>query len=457
MPKINYSLYTNQSLMALIIPLIIERTLFLTVGMADNMMVAYLGESSISAVALVDMINGFLLCIFLAMSLGGTVVASQYIGAQDRVNACRTVKQMLFVILIMSSVIMFFAEVFNRPLLKLLFGNITTDVMEQSVTYFRITALIYPFVGISASCNAMFRAQNLSKLSMYNSIICNILNIIGNAIFIYVFKWGVAGAALSTLLSHVITMFLAMYKITDNSLPIFYNVHKEFHASWMFIKKILFIGIPGGIEDSLFTFGRVLTVSLISRYGTSEIAANGLANQVDQMGCLVGSACNMAMVTVIGQCVGAGIESQLRYYLKKMMKWTYTCHIIWNLILLAFTPLILKCYTKIEPETIRTTLFLIIIHNGLGLLFWPASFTFPNALRAMNDVKATMFISLGSMFIVRIAASYMLAPLFQSGVYAVWTAMILDWFVRITLFHWRFFSGRWRQYAKMPKEEALQS
>ena len=448
-PKINYSLFSNHDLLILIIPLVIERALSMTVGIADSMMVASLGEASVSSVALVDMINIFLICMFLAMSLGGTVVASQFIGAKDLRNANRTVGQVLAVSILISVTITLLAELFNSHILGLLFGNVTPEVMEQSQTYFRITALTYPFISITASCSAIFRAQNLSKISLFLSIICNVINIIGNSVLIFIFKWGVAGAAYSTLAAQVITMTLAIYKLTDSSHLVFLNIREKFMLSWTIIRKILYIGIPGSIEDSLFTLGRVIALSLISKFGTSEIAANAIANQIGIFGILIGSACNMAIVTVVGQCVGAGIEAQLHYYLKKMMKWTYTAHFIWSIILLAFVPLILKCYVKVDAPTIHTAFLLILIHNGLGIILWPASFTFPNALRALNDVKATMCVSLSSMFIVRLGFSYLLAPIFHSGVYAVWTAMICDWLVRITLFHWRFFSGAWRKYAKM--------
>ena len=447
--KINYSLFSNHDLLMLIIPLVVERALYMTVGIADSIMVASLGEASVSSVALVDMINVFLMCIFFAMSLGGTVVASQFIGARDRTSANQTARQVLVVSIIISLTITIIAEICNKGLLSLLFGDVAPEVMEQSRTYFRITALIYPFVSITASCGAIFRAQNLSKISMYLSVLCNIINIVGNAVLIFVFKMGVAGAAYSTLAANIITMMIAMYKLTDSSHSVFLNLHEKFVISWKIIKKILYIGIPGSIEDSLFTLGRVFTISLISKFGTSEIASNAIANQIDIFGILIGSACCMAIVTVVGQCVGAGSEPQLHYYIKKVMKWTYVSHFIWNVILFAFTPLILKCYTKVDASTIHTALILIIIHNGLGIIFWPASFTFPNTLRALNDVKATMFISLSSMFIIRLGLSYVLAPIFNSGVYAVWTAMICDWLVRITLFHWRFFSGAWRKYAKM--------
>ena len=448
-PKINYSLFSNHDLLRLIIPLLIERALALSIGMADSIMVASLGEASVSSVAMVDMINIFLICIFLAMSLGGTVVASQYIGARDRANACQTARQVLIVSLVLSLSVTLAAELFNGWLLHSLFGNVAPEVMEQCKIYFRITALGYPFIAVTASCSGIFRAQNLSNISMHLSLLCNIVNIVGNAILIFVFKLGVTGAAYATLASHIITMMLAMYKLTDSSHTVFLNLHEKFKISWTIIRKILYIGVPGSIEDSLFTLGRVMTVSLISHYGTSEIAANAIGNQVDMLGILVGSACSMALVTVVGQCVGAGIEAQLHYYLKKMMKWTYTAHFIWNALLFACTPLILKCFSNVDRSTVHTAFMLILIHNGIGLILWPASFTFPNSLRALNDVKATMVISLSSMFLIRLGLSYVFAPIFHSGVYAVWTAMICDWLVRIVLFHWRFFSGAWRKYAKM--------
>ena len=275
------------------------------------------------------------------------------------------------------------------------------------------------------------------------------INVIGNALLIYGFKLGVAGAAYATLFARMVAVAIIIFMIHDRSQSIFIDFRKGFRISWQFVKKILFIGIPGGVESGVFQLGRVLVLGLIASYGTREIAANAVANTIDYLGCVCGNVFCLAVVTVIGRAVGAGDVKQVRYYVSKMMTWAYTSHIAWNILLLALTPLILSCFSKIDVDTKHLAFYLILIHNGLGMLMWPVTFVFPCILRSMNDVKFTMIISVGSMIVVRIGCSYLIADWIDSGVIAVWIAMVFDWIVRSSGFYWRYRSGAWTRLARM--------
>ena len=444
-----YTLYSNRDLFNLIGPLIMERALFLTVGVADGMMVAYLGEASVSAVSMVNLLNVFLHNIFLAISVGGVVTASQCLGAKDRPQACRIANHTVMVEVILASLIAALVLLFKRPLLTLIYGNLAPDTMEKCVTYLTITAFANPFIALASACNSMFRTQNLSRITLVNAIQNNVLNIIGNSLFIFVFKLDVAGAAYATLGARVITSFLTFHKLTSPTYEIYLDLKAKLSFSFAIVRKILYIGIPTSIEDSMFTLGRVLTASLVARYGTRETAAFAIANHIDHLSLLVGSGMNASIAPVIGRCVGAGIVAQMKYYLKKMMKIAYIGHAINAMLVLALSPLLMKLYSKMTPETMHIVGILMLIHIGFGVFLWPSSFTFPGALRALNDVRYTMYVSLCSMFLIRLGLSYAFAPLVHSGVLAVWIAMVCDWVVRITFFYGRFFSGGWKPYAKM--------
>ena len=452
--SVQYTLYSNRDLINLIVPLILENALFITVGMADGMMVAYLGEASVSAVSMINLLNAFLNNIFLAISVGGIVTASQCLGRKDRSGACRIAGQTIFVEVIIATIIAIFVLVFKRRLLSLIFGALEPAVMESCITYLSITTLATPFIGLVSACNSMFRTQNKSKISLMNSIQNNFINIAGNAILIFVFKLGVAGAAYATLGARVLTSLVAFYRLTSPQYEIYFNIHEKFHLSLSIIKKILYIGIPTSIENSMFTFGRVLTAGLVARYGTQETAAFAVATHIDAFALLVGIGMGTAIVAVVGRCVGAGIEAQLKYYIKKMMLWAHIGHAGNAILVLALAPFILGIYSKLKPETIHLVWTLLLIHICFGVFLWPSSFTFPGALRAMNDVKYTMCASLTSMFLIRLGLSYVLAPIVHSGVIAVWIAMVCDWVVRIAFFYGRFFSGAWRKTAKLKPNTA---
>lgn len=438
-------LFSKDSLKKLIIPLIIEQVLAVTVGMVDVMMVSSAGEAAISGVSLVDMINNLIIAVFAALATGGAVVTAQFIGARRKEKACESATQLMLIAFGISTLVMVLCILMRRSLLTLLFGSIEEDVMKNALTYFVITALSFPFLALYNSGAALFRAMGNSKLSMKVSVLMNIINVIGNGILIYGFHLGVAGVAIPSLISRMVAagIMIVLISNTKNEVRV---IAKKLRPDFAMIKRILYIGIPSGLESGIFQFGRVLVVSIIAGFGTVQIAANGVANTIDNMGCIAGQAMSLAMITVIGQCVGARDESQVRYYTKRLLKITYAITAVVNTIILVLLPLILKLFS-LTPETRKLAFILILIHNGFAILLWPASFTLPNALRACNDVKFAMFISIFSMFAFRIIFSYILGVGFGLGAIGVWIAMLMDWVFRVASFVWRFASGRWREKA----------
>jgi putative MATE family efflux protein len=440
----NY-LFTNEALKALIIPLIIEQILAMTVGMADTVMVSSAGEAATSGVSLVDMINNLLINVFAAVSTGGAVVASQYLGQKHRGKACESAAQLILITAVIASSIMAVSIVFRRGILGLLYQNIEPDVMQNALTYLVLSALSYPFLAVYNSCAALFRSMGNSKISMQVSILMNLMNVTGNAIFIYVMHWGVAGAALASLIGRVTACVVLFIRLQNPNLTI-HTRRALFHWNGSMIARILRIGIPGGVENSIFQLGRVLVVSIIATFGTSQIAANAVANNLDGLGVLAGQAMNLAIITIVGQCVGAGDYDQLKYYVKKMMIWTYIINGLCCVGVILAMPLILKLYS-LSPETIQLARILVLIHCGVGVVFWPASFTLPNVLRAANDVRFPMVVSITSMLVFRIVLSYILGVRLGWGAIGVWIAMIVDWFCRIVCFCARYLSGKWKIYA----------
>ena len=449
--KVKYTLFTDRDIFRLVMPLFFEQLLFILVGSADTVMVAGLGEASISAVSLVNMFSTCIFSIIFAISTGGAVVVSQYLGARNFTRANESAKQLIAVVLVIGVLLLAVGLIFLEEIVQLVYGKLAPDVYQGVLSYFRITLISIPFVAVYGGCAALFRAMNRTQTTMYISLVSNIINVVGNALLIYVFCMGVAGAALATLLARIVSFAVILPMITNRKGTVFVDFRRGFNFSRALVKKILYIGIPGGIENGVFQFGRVLVLGLIATFGTREIAANAVANTIDIFGSLCGSVFSLAVVTVIGRAVGAGDERQVRHYVGKMMKWAYTAHVSWNILVLALTPLFLLCFSKLDVETRQLAWYLILIHNVLGMFLWPISFVFPNVLRSMNDVKVTMFISVGSMFLVRVGCSYLIADWIRSGVLAVWIAMVFDWIVRSSGFYLRYKSGAWRSLMRMKK------
>ena len=330
-PAQNKPLFSNQMLVRLIIPLVIEQFLLMSVGMADTVMVTTAGEAAVSGVSLVDNINNLMLQIFAALSTGGAVVVSQYLGRKEPEHARTAAKQLLYAVTVLSSVIMILCLIFREHLLSLIFGSINDDVMDSAVAYFVSTALAYPFMALYNAGAALFRSMGNSKVSMFNSLIVNIVNIAVNAILIFGFGMGSLGAGIGTLTSRIVAAVIILFLLQhrDCILRIEHMFRPEFH--WAMVRRILTIGIPTGLENGLFQVGKLMVLSLITSFDAgvnlavvgSAVAANAIANSVAGVINVPGQAIGLAMVTVVGQCVGAQLLDQAVRYTRKLMIITY--------------------------------------------------------------------------------------------------------------------------------------
>lgn len=447
-------LFSNKSLWNLIWPLITERFLDITVGIADIIMVASLGESAVSGVSLVNTLYILIQTLLTALATGGAVVCSQYIGLKRTDMASKTAIQLLYTIIFGSILTMMLGLVSNRIILQILFGNVDMAVMENARVYFMYMLLGLPSIAVYNACAALFRSQGNSRVSMFTSILVNIINISGNAIMLYGLHRGVEGVAISTLIARTLAagiLFALLFKKQKN-IQNENNIEKintisirdigKVPLEGYLIKKILHIGIPTGLESSVFHVGKVLVITLIASFGTTAIAANAAANTIASFQILPASAIGLALLTVVGQCMGAGRIDQAVHYTKKLMFLTYISMAIINIPLLLLSKQLIGLFVLSEATT-QLGWQMIVSSGVLSLLFWPTSFGLPNALRAANDAKYTMIVSFISMWTVRIGMSYLFAVSFGLGAIGVWIAMYIDWICRSIAFIIRFRRGKW--------------
>ena len=407
-------MFTRKDLQRLIVPLIIEQILAVTIGMADTVMVSGCGEAAVSGVSLVDSINVLLINIFSALATGGAVVASQYLGKRDTENACIAAKQLLYSTTALAAFLMLISLIFRDGILRGVFGHIEQDVMDNAQTYFWLSALSYPFLAIYNAGAALFRSMGNSKVSMYTSILMNLINVGGNALLIFGFQMGTAGAATASLVSRMVgaVIMVLLLRNPHNEVHVIKIFRPEFH--WGMVKNILRIGVPNGLENSMFQVGKLLVQSLVASFGTAAIAANAVAG-------------NLASVELIPG--NARDYTQAKRYAKKLLGLTYV--ILWGLSLAVMlsSNLLVGMY-QLPAETSAIATQLILYHSICAMVIWPASFTLPNVLRAANDVKYTMIVSIASMWSFRIGLSYLLGQGLQLGVLGVWIAMTADWLFR---------------------------
>lgn len=437
-------LFSREDLKKLMIPLVIEQTLAISIGLFDTIMVSSCGEAAVSGVSLVDSISVLLIQILSALATGGAVVCSQYIGKKMPERAKLSAGQLLFIMLVTSGAVMVLVLFLHRFLLRAIFGQIEADVMANAEIYFVISAISYPFLGVYNAGAALFRAIGNSRISMYTSLVMNLINISGNALLIFGFGLGVFGAGLATLVARVISAVVMVMLLIRKDNPLCIATPGCMKPQRDVIGKILKIGIPSGVENGMFQVGKLLVSSLTATFGTAAIAANAVANSVAGFANIPGSAVGLAMVTVIGRCIGAGEKKQARQYSRKLLGLAYMGMALSNIALFLFVHPLVACFSLSE-EASAIAVQLLVSFSVCAIAIWPLSFTLPNALRAAGDAGYTMGVSVFSMWVFRVASSYFFADTLGLGVLGVWIGMYVDWGFRSLLFVVRYRRGKWME------------
>ena len=438
-------MFSNKQLCRLIIPLLLEQLLAMLVGMVDTIMVSSAGEAAISGVTIVNAVNNLAIQLLAAVAGGGAVIVSQYLGNKEREKADLAASQLVLIAFVISGLTGGICFVLHKQILGVLYGSVAEDVMAAACTYFWITALSFPFLGVYNSSAAIFRSMSMTKTTMYVSFVMNGINVIGNYIGVIVMKAGTAGVAWPTLISRavaaVIMVSLAFRK--ENPLSLSWKNIFAWHGD--ILKRILNIAVPNGVENGMFQLGKVLVSSIAATYGTIQLAANGVANSLVTLAYTTEMAMQLAVVTVVGQCVGANDYEQAQYYIKKLLAWSWVMAIVSNAALMFVLPAALKLYT-LTPETAEITSLIINIECiAIAAMHAPA-FVLPCAMRAAGDAKYTMVIGIISMFTARVAGAYFFGTILGLGVVGTRIAMYCDWVVRICFFAMRYRSGKWKEF-----------
>ena len=394
------------------------------------------------------MFNTVFIFLFSALAAGGAVVVSQYIGSRDEKNGNLSAGQLVMIAAVFSAAVTVFSLALNRQLLRVLFGEVDPDVMEACVTYLQISAYSYPAIAIYNAGAAVYRSMGKTGVTMNISLAANGINIVGNAVGVFILHAGVAGVAYPSLIartfSAVVILILCFRK---KNCPVSVRLVGKNIFRWegSMVKRILSIAVPNGIENGLFQLTKVALSSITALFGTVQIAANGVALSFWSVAALMGTALGLAFVTVIGQCMGAGDTEAAEYYMKKLLRITFLASILWNALILAATPLVLKGYA-LSDEAADLVVVLVIIHNIFNALFYPLSGALANGLRAAGDARYTMYVSIFSTIGCRVVFSVLFGIFLDLGVIGIAFAMCLDWMIRAMFFWIRFRRGKWKEF-----------
>ena len=410
-----------------------------------HLVVSYAGEAAVSGVSLVNQFNTIFIYLFTALTSGGAVVISQYIGRKAMDAAGESASQLLRFSAIFSTLVSALVLIGNEGMLRLMFGKVESDVMQACITYLRISAYSYPALAVYNAGASLFRSVGKTSVTMYLSVASNIINVIGNLIGVFVLHAGVAGVAWPSLIARTFSAAVITVLCFRKKNHVFYTRKWIFQWNGALMRHILRIAIPNGLENGVFQLVKVALSSIVALFGTYQIAANGVAQSIWSLAALAGVSMGPVFITVIGQCMGNNNTQIAESYLKKLTKITVLLSFAWNLLIFVLTPLFMRFYA-LEPDTKQLVIWLVLIHNLFNAIAYPFSGALSNGLRAAGDVKFTMYVSVISTIAVRLLLSWLLGVALQMGVIGIAIAMVSDWVIRAVIFFWRQKSGKWKTF-----------
>ena len=428
----------------------IEQLLTSLMGTIDTMMVSNVSSAAISGVSLVDSINKLILFLCTALATGGTIVCAQYLGRRDKANSDKAARQVLLTALALGLLVMALCLIFRKGMLRLIFGSVEADVMRSAETYFLLTAFSYPFIALFNASAALYRASGNTRLPMIVSVSSNCLNVMGNAILMFVFDLGVAGAAVATTVSFAAAAVTMLIFQRRPGQQVDVGLLTAIRPDWRLILLVLSIGLPTGVENAMFQFGKLMVQSTVSTLGTTAIAANAIVTVLEYMSSMPSTAIGTGMVTVAGQCIGAGRLDEARRNIKKLTLWGALVMVAANwLIFAAVIPINMLAGLTAEESKMCFQVMLVI--SIVKPFLWPLSFLPANGMRAAGDVRFGMIASSVSMWIFRVGLTTVLCRFLGVGLIGIWCGYFADWSVRSIIFTARYLSGRWTHHSVIGK------
>lgn len=435
--------FSDRKIIGMLAPLLLDQLLLRVVGLADSFIISFTGEASVSGVALMDNFSQVFLLVFLALSSGGAVIVSQYLGSGSKEKASEAATQLLLLSALFSAAVSALVFLFRDGLIGFLYGRVEKDVRDAALLYLTISIFSFPALALYNSGAALYRSIGRTKVTMYISAVSNAVNLIGNLIGVFVLKAGVAGVAYPTLISRWLSALVITFLCSRSPDGVGYLPGARW--DWKLIRRISHIAVPNALESGTFQLVKVATSAIVALFGTVQIAANGIAQTFWNLSCLVSVSASPVFITVIGQCMGAGEKEEAEWYMRRLLKLTEALSVAWNALFLAVAFPVLSLYA-VSEETRRLTGLLLLIHNIGNAFIFPFYEPLGKGLRAAGDVRFTLAVSLVSSLLGRLLFSVIFGYALSGGVIGVAFSMVLDWVIRSSFFLMRFRSGKWKEF-----------
>ncbi|MBT2700636.1 MATE family efflux transporter [Bacillus sp. ISL-40] len=434
-----------KKIFAIILPLFVDQAFLILMSLLNTAMISSAGVAAVSAVSMVDSLNIFLANVFIAVATGGTVIVAQYKGSGNSAMVSKTATQAISACTIFSVLISALVIIFHTPILNMLFGKAEADVFQNARIYLIGSCLSYPLIAIFQAVTGALRGVGETKPCLNLSLIMNLTNTILNVLLITIFKMGVEGLVVSTILARVLGMVASLIYVLKYNETIRFRIKSAFRIDMSILKKVMFIGLPFAAEQIFFNGGKLLTQTFIVQLGTLSMTVYAIGNAIALLYQIGPNALGIAIVTIVGQCVGRRNIEDARKFIYSLIGLSSIFFVVADLILLPLFPLLIKLFNP--PDEIVPTIFTLILISAIAQpILWSPSFIMPSALRAAGDSNFTSIASLLSMWLLRVVLGYILGITLGFGIIGVWVAMIVEWGARGIIFGWRFKGKKWYEH-----------
>ncbi|MDD2534491.1 MAG: MATE family efflux transporter [Eubacteriales bacterium] len=436
------------------LPILVEQFFIVLMGVVSTMLVGNLGRNAVSAVGNIDVINNVMISIFAALSIGGTVVVAQYTGRDDTKSASIASAQAVMASVILSVFVTVLIYLNQHGLVELLYGKAEPEVIQNSLDYLRIVVWSYPPLALATTMFGLLRGHGNMRAPMAITIIMNLANIAISSVLIYGFAMqfgpvnikidgqGVVGAATGLTLARLLGFVMVLIIMSRSELAFSFKPQHFWRVEKDMLNRILTLGVPAGFEQLMFNGGKLIVQLFIVQLGTVALAANAISNSLASMATMPTVAMSTALTTIIGQAIGRKDKASAKRILSFSIPFYSASLLVMSAVILPFIRPVVGLFTQ-DPETVHETVKIMTFYLIAQPLLWPPSFAFPAGFRGTGDVRYQLYVTMGSMWILRVGLGAVLTMVFKLGVIGVWIAMITDWTMRAILFSLRMKSGKW--------------
>ncbi len=434
-----------RQVIALFIPILIDQAFIIGFNVANTAMISSSGVAAVSAVSIIDSLNVFLLNVFIAVATGGTVVVAQYKGSRNDAMLSKAAGGSVASVSLLALGIGLLVVLLHNPVLSLLFGSASPDVLANAKIYLIGSGISYLGIGIEQAVCGVMRGIGKSRVALALSLIMNLLYVLMNILFITILDMGVLGMTLAINIARYAGALCAVIYLVRMDVTLHLRLRQLFHVSLSMLKKIMYIGLPFAAEQMFFNGGKMLTQVFIVGMGTYAIATNAIGGTMALLYQIPAQALSLTIVTVVGQCIGARNIDDARKFIKSFLWLASWSFVLMTAILLPlFHPLVSVFHPP--AEIVDDLLWLMVINAIAQIPLWAISFILPSGLRAAGDSRFTSVTSMLTMWLFRVVLGYVLGVTLGMGIIGVWLAMNCEWGIRGAVFLWRFRGKKWYEH-----------